>query len=463
VRAPFDAARQAFLEDPAPSYETRLARLDALLELVRKNQTAIEEAISADFGGRSCHETRIAEVFLSIEAVKYARSHLKGWMKPQGRSVSLAFQPATVKVVPQPKGVVGVIAPWNYPFQLAFAPLVQAIAAGNRVLVKPSELTPRTGELLKRLLAERFPADVISVLTGGPEVGEAFSRLPFDHLVFTGSTHVGRLVMKAAAENLVPVTLELGGKSPAIVHESFDLARAGTRIAAGKWFNAGQTCIAPDYVLAPRGRADELVEAITAATHASFPTIRDNPDYTSIISPRHHARLVALVEDAVAKGARKVELLPAGESIPASAHRLAPTLLLGVTEEMKVMQEEIFGPVLPIVVTESVEAAIRYVNAHPRPLALYYFDDDGGRVKRVLEQTVSGGAVVNDTLYHFAVDDLPFGGIGPSGMGAYHGVEGFQTFSHHKSVFTQPRLNGAFLLAPPYGARIERLLKLLIG
>jgi coniferyl-aldehyde dehydrogenase len=269
--------------------------------------------------------------------------------------------------------------------------------------------------------------------------------------------------MKAAAENLVPVTLELGGKSPALVHESFDMARAGARIASGKWFNAGQTCIAPDYVLAPRARADELVAAITAATRASYPTIRDNPDYTSIVSPRHFARLQGLVEDAVAKGARKVELLPEGERIPESAHRLPPTLLLGVTEEMKVMQEEIFGPVLPIVVTESVDAAVRYVNAHPRPLALYYFDDDGARVRQVLEQTTSGGAVINDTLYQFAMDDAPFGGIGPSGMGAYHGAEGFQAFSHQKTVFTQPRLNGAFLLAPPYGPRLERLLRILIG
>jgi coniferyl-aldehyde dehydrogenase len=463
VRAPFDAARAAFAAAPAPTFEERRARLDTLLELLRSGQAAIEEAIDADFGGRSVHETRAGEVFVSVEGVRYARAHLRAWMRPSSRSVSLAFQPASARVVYQPKGVVGIISPWNYPLLLAVSPLAQALAAGNRVLLKPSELTPRFSELFRRLVAERFPADLVAVLTGGPEVGDAFSRLPFDHLVFTGSTHVGRLVMKAAAENLVPVTLELGGKSPAIVHESFDLTRAATRIAAGKWFNAGQTCIAPDYLLAPRGSVDALVAALAKATRTMYPTVRDNPDYTSIVSPRHFARLQGLVDEAVAKGARKIELLPEGEAIPESAHRLPPTLLLGVTDEMKVMQEEIFGPVLPIVPVESVDAALRYVNARPRPLALYYFDDDGARVKQVLAGSWSGGVTVNDTLYHCPTDDLPFGGIGPSGMGAYHGVEGFRTFSHAKGVFSQPRLNGMFLLSPPYGARVERLLKFLIG
>jgi acyl-CoA reductase-like NAD-dependent aldehyde dehydrogenase len=358
---------------------------------------------------------------------------------------------------------VGIIAPWNYPVQLALAPLTGAIAAGNRVMLKPSEYTPKTSELLARLFGEAFPKDVVTVVTGGPEVGAAFSKLPFDHLLFTGSTAVGRNVMRAAAENLTPVTLELGGKSPALVHESFPIERAAARIAAGKWFNAGQTCIAPDYVLVPEGQLTKFVDALQASVAQSYPTIAHNRDYTSVVNDRHYGRLKTLVDDAVARGARKLEINPANEQIDPATRKLAPTVLLDVDDEMQVMQEEIFGPVLPVMGYRTLDDALAYVNDHPRPLALYYFDFDSGRAKRVLEQTISGGATINDTLIHFACDDLPFGGVGPSGIGAYHGREGFETFSHKKGVFHQAKINAAASMGPPYHSRVDRFLDFLIG
>jgi acyl-CoA reductase-like NAD-dependent aldehyde dehydrogenase len=287
--------------------------------------------------------------------------------------------------------------------------------------------------------------------------------LPFDHLLFTGATHIGRMVMRAAAENLTPVTLELGGKSPALVHDSFPIERAAARIAAGKWFNAGQTCIAPDYVLVSNAKLDALVEHLRASVSRAFPTLKDNPDYTSVVNDKHFQRIADLVDDAQGRGARKIEINPAGEQLAPQARKLAPTLLLGVNDDMRVMQEEIFGPVLPVLGYDSLEQALGYINDHPRPLALYYFDFDKRRVRDVLGQTVSGGVTVNDTLIHFAVDDLPFGGIGPSGLGAYHGFEGFMTFSHAKGVFRQSRLNAAAGMGPPYRPRVDKLLDLLIG
>jgi coniferyl-aldehyde dehydrogenase len=307
-----------------------------------------------------------------------------------------------------------------------------------------------------------FELDVVTVVTGGADVGAAFARLPFDHLVYTGSTEVGRLVMRAAAENLTPVTLELGGKSPAVVHEDYPVESAAARIAAGKWLNSGQTCIAPDYVLAPRSKVAAYAEAISAAVRRSYPTLARNPDYTSVVNERHYRRISALAEDAVAKGARKIEINPANETLDPAARKIAPTLLLDVTDAMKVMQEEIFGPVLPIVAYDTLEDAIRYVNDHPRPLALYYFDLDETRVQSLLERTVSGGAAINETMLHFCIDDLPFGGVGPSGTGAYHGREGFEAMSHKKSVLYQAKWNLAGLVSPPYGPRVEKMMKLLM-
>ncbi len=457
----FAALKAGFAHDPSPSLETRLATLKRLERAILANKDALAEAIRADFGNRSKHETLIAEVFLALENVRYTRAHLAKWMRAERRKVSLAFLPARAQVRYQPKGVVGIIAPWNYPFLLAIAPLIGALGAGNRAMIKPSELTPRTGELLAKLVEDTFPPDQVRVVTGGVDVGAAFATLPFDHLVFTGSTHVGKLVMRAAAEHLTPVTLELGGKSPVIVHESYPIEAAADAIALGKWLNAGQTCIAPDYVLVPEHRRDALVEAIEARLQAAYRSLRDNPDYTSVINERHRARLEGYLSDATVQGARVKVVNPAGESFEGT-NKLPPTMLLDVSDDMVVMQEEIFGPILPIVTYRRLEEAIAYVNDHPRPLALYYFDHDAARARRVLDSTTSGGAAINACALHFAQDDLPFGGIGPSGMGAYHGREGFETFSHKKAVFLQARVNASQLLAPPYGKTIETALKILM-
>jgi len=463
VEGAFARMKAAHRSDPMPSCEQRMAWLDKLLGIIRQYRNEIAEAISDDFGHRSLHETQIAEIFTLITGIRYIKKNLKSWMRPTARHVMLPMRPASARVFPQPLGVVGVIAPWNYPFQLAIGPVAAALAAGNRVMLKPSEYTPRTALLLRRVIRDAFEPEVLTVVTGGADVAADFSRLPFDHLLFTGSTHVGRSVMRAAAENLTPVTLELGGKSPVLVPESFPTARAAARIASGKWFNAGQACIAPDYVLVPHGQFDAMVEHIEKSVSKAYPTLAKNPDYTSIANEKHHARILGLIEDAVAHGARKLEINPAGERLDPAERKIAPTLLLGVSDEMRVMQEEIFGPVLPIIGYESLEQAIEYVNDRPRPLALYYFDHDRARVQRVLEQTVSGGACINDTLLHFAVDDLPFGGVGASGIGAYHGPEGFETFSHRKGVFYQSRVNAAAVMAPPYGLRVDKMLELLAG
>ncbi len=383
-------------------------------------------------------------------------------MRPQTRHVSMTYLPARARVRLQPLGVVGVISPWNYPFQLALAPAAVALAAGNRVLIKPSEYTPATTDVMKRVCEDAFDPDVVDVIPGGPEVGEAFSRLPFDHLVYTGSTQVGRLVMRAAAENLVPVTLELGGKSPTIVHDDYPVAKAAARIAWGKWVNAGQTCIAPDYLMVAEHQLPAYVEALTSCVRHAYPTLKDNPDYTSIVNERHFERISGLVEDAVAKGAHKVEIKPTGEELRPEGRKIAPTLLTGVNDGMKVMQEEIFGPVLPVLSYGTLDEALGYVNDHPRPLALYYFDRDRQRVEHVLQSTVSGGASINETMLQFGIDDMPFGGVGASGMGAYHGREGFENLSHKKSVLHQARFSAMGLLAPPYGEPIRRMLKMLI-
>ena len=444
--------RRAFQADPYPSAADRVQWLDALHRLLASNQQAIIEAISADFGNRSADETRLAEIMPSLHGIHYARRRLRRWMKPSRRSVGLAFQPASAKVVYQPLGVIGIIVPWNYPLYLAIGPLIGALAAGNRVMLKMSESTSATGLLLKDLLAQVFPEDQVAVVLGEADVGIAFSRLPFDHLLFTGSTSIGRQVMRAAAENLTPVTLELGGKSPAIVSANVPLADAAERIAFGKTLNAGQTCVAPDYVLVPRARIEGFIEAYRQVIRRFYPQLSDNPDYTSIINPRQQARLQDYLDDAQARGAR---LLPLFEQ--SQDRRMPHHLLLDVTDEMRVMQDEIFGPLLPIVPYDDLEQALAYVNARPRPLALYYFGYDKAEQQTVLERTHSGGVCLNDTLLHVAQDDLPFGGVGPSGMGHYHGHEGFLTFSKAKGVFIKQRFNASRLIYPPYGKALQKL------
>jgi len=448
----FERQQLVFQAHPCPTAEERLQALEALHDLLANHQPALIEAISEDFGNRSADETRLAEIMPSLQGIDHAKRHLRRWMKPSRRRVGLAFQPASARVVYQPLGVVGIIVPWNYPLYLAIGPLIGALAAGNRVMLKLSEATPATGALLRELLAQIFPEDQVAVILGEVDTAVAFSRLPFDHLLFTGSTQVGRQVMRAAAENLTPVTLELGGKSPAIVSAGVPLADAAERIAFGKTLNAGQTCVAPDYVLVPRPRLDGFVDAYRQAVRRFYPQLIDNPDYTSLINARQQARLQGYLDDARAKGARLLPLFEQGQG-----RRMPQHLLLDVTDDMQVMQDEIFGPLLPVVPYDSLDEALAYVAARPRPLALYYFGYDKAEQRHVLRHSHSGGVCLNDTLLHVAQDDLPFGGIGPSGMGHYHGHEGFLTFSKAKGVFAKQRINAARLIYPPYGKALQRL------
>ncbi|GLH40440.1 coniferyl aldehyde dehydrogenase [Pseudomonas moraviensis] len=450
----FQAQRAAYAANPMPPAAQRQQWLKALRDLLNAERQALIEAISADFSHRSADETLLAELMPSLHGIHYASRHLKKWMKPSRRKVGMAFQPASAKVVYQPLGVVGVIVPWNYPLYLAVGPMVGALAAGNRVMLKLSESTPVTGLLLKQLLARIFPENLVCVVLGEADVGMAFSRLPFDHLLFTGSTSIGKHVMRAAAENLTPVTLELGGKSPAIVSRDVPLKDAAERIAFGKTLNAGQTCVAPDYVLVPEDRVGAFVEAYRQAVKGFYPTLADNADYTAIINERQLARLNAYISDATSKGALLIPLFEQGQG-----RRMPHSVLLNVSDEMSVMQDEIFGPLLPIVPYRDLEQAFAYINQRPRPLALYYFGYDKREQHRVLHETHSGGVCLNDTLLHVAQDDMPFGGIGPSGMGHYHGHEGFQTFSKAKGVLIKQRFNAARLIYPPYGTSIQKLIQ----
>ncbi|MGG7672164.1 coniferyl aldehyde dehydrogenase [Pseudomonas sp. WC2] len=450
----FKAQRAAYAANPMPPAAQRQQWLKALRDVLSSERQALIEAIGTDFSHRSADETLLAELMPSLHGIHYASRRLKGWMKPSRRHVGMAFQPAAAKVVYQPLGVIGVIVPWNYPLYLAIGPLVGALAAGNRVMLKLSESTPATGLLLKELLGRIFPEDLVGVVLGEADVGVAFSRLPFDHLLFTGSTSVGKHVMRAAAENLTPVTLELGGKSPAIVSRDVPLKDAAERIAFGKTLNAGQTCVAPDYVLVPEDRVGGFVEAYRQAVQSFYPTLTDNPDYTAIINERQLARLNGYVSDATSKGALLIPLFEQGQG-----RRMPHSVLLNVSDDMTVMQDEIFGPLLPIVPYRDVEQAFAYINQRPRPLALYYFGYDKREQNRVLHETHSGGVCLNDTLLHVAQDDMPFGGVGPSGMGHYHGHEGFLTFSKAKGVLVKQRFNAARLIYPPYGKSIQKLIQ----
>jgi coniferyl-aldehyde dehydrogenase len=461
LRATFAAQRAAFADEMFPSREIRVDRLDRLLRLTQKYETAIAEAISADFGHRSRHETELSEIFLVLSGIRHARRHVGKWMKPRRVVTPPQLWPARSELIPQPLGVVGVISPWNYPFQLGMLPALGALAAGNRVMLKPSELTPSFSDLLREIVAEFFSPGEFAVIVGDVEVGRAFSHLPFDHLFFTGSTTVGREIALAAAANLTPVTLELGGKSPAIVDTDCNIAVAAPRIAFGKLLNAGQTCVAPDYLLVPRERVDEVVAAIAKAAVEMYPSFAGNPDYTGIVSDRHCQRLGKLVADAEAGGAKAIRIDPAGEGMQPTGRKFLPTLLVGTSDDMPVMREEIFGPVLPIVPYDTLADAIAYINRHPRPLALYWFGKRTANRDHVLRSTVSGGVTINDVCWHVAQENLPFGGVGASGSGAYHGEQGFRTFSKEKPVFHQARLNGFGLFRPPYGRRFERAIALL--
>jgi len=454
LRHAFDAMKAAFAAEPKRAYAERMDDLDRLAREIVKRQDDIIRIVSEDFGGRSTVETVLSEIGFVLQDVKHARSHLKKWMKPTSVGVGLTTAPGKAYVRYEPLGVAGVVAPWNYPVQLALAPTVAALAAGCRVLVKPAEATPRTSGLLAEIVSACFEPDHVKVVTGGRETGEAFTKLPFDRLFFTGSTRVGRMVALAAAENLTPVTLELGGKSPAVLGDDMDVEKQARIVGFGKMFNAGQTCIAPDYVLAPEGRVKPFAEAVMKWVQGSYGDTSTSVDYTAQISGQHYDRMTALVEEARAGGAgilqSTTDLAKAKET-----RRFPLTIVLDPPADARLMQEEIFGPVLPVVGYQTLDDAIRRINDGDRPLALYAVFQNKAKARDVLERTISGGAAVNATLIHLSVAELPFGGVGQSGMGAYHGRRGFLEFSHQRSVLEVPTWHMHTKLVPPFGKLYE--------
>jgi coniferyl-aldehyde dehydrogenase len=451
--------REAHRREPYPDWATRAARLRTLRALLLENQDAICRAINADFGCRPTEETQLLELFPSLTFIRHALRHGRRWMRPRHGFAGLWFLPARTMLIAQPVGVVGIIVPWNYPLFLAVGPVIDALAAGNRAMVKMSEYTPHFSALFAELCTRRFPDGVVTVVNGGPDVARAFSALPFGHLLFTGSTSVGREVMRAAANNLTPVTLELGGKSPAIIGPGADFEHAVERIIYGKCVNAGQTCIAPDYVLLPRDREQAFIEAARKVFARLYPDFADDTSYASVITDRQHERLIATRDDAIGRGALAHPLTTATSNV---VRRMPPTLLTNVDPESRVLREEIFGPLLPLVPYDTLDAALQFIDARPHPLALYLFEHDKALQRRVLKRHLAGGVSINDTLYHFVQQNLPIGGVGDSGMGGYHGKFGFDTFSKLKPVFRQARFSGTGLLNPPYGARFRRMLKVLL-
>ncbi|AMM26845.1 coniferyl aldehyde dehydrogenase [Variovorax sp. PAMC 28711] len=456
VHALFDLQHHASRETVDVPIATRRDRLQRVRTLIDVNADALADAVQADFGVRSPMLTEVADLFVLRNLIAQLSRNVARWSRPQRVSTPIYLQPARACIQRQPLGVVGVIAPWNYPLQLSLGPAATALAAGNRVMLKPSELTPRTSALLADLVAASFAPDEFTVVQGDGALAAQFSALPFDHLFFTGSTAVGRKVAQAAAANLTPTTLELGGKSPCIVDVSADLDTAALRIAHGKLLNAGQTCIAPDYVLLPRGRETDFADAWRRAVARLFPQIVGSADYASVLTAAHYARLNALLDEARGEGAR-IEQAASGDA----TRQMAPALVFGAQAGQRLLREEIFGPILPVLPCDSTDEAVRYINARPRPLALYWFGTDTAARDRVLAQTVSGGVTVNDTLLHVAHDNLPFGGIGESGMGSYHGEAGFLRFTQQKSVLVQSRWSGGAMLYPPYGPRFRRMMGLL--
>jgi len=462
MRALFDTQFQASRAQTEVPLALRRERLGRMRALIDAHGAALADAVQADFGVRSPRLTEIADFFVLRALLGDLQRHLAAWMKPQRVRTPIYLQPARGHIQRQPLGVIGVIGPWNYPLQLTLGPAATALAAGNRVMIKPSELTPHTSALLASVLQQAFAADELCVVQGGADVAQAFASLPFDHLFFTGSTGVGRKVAAAAAANLTPTTLELGGKSPCIIDASCDIASAAIKIAHGKLLNAGQTCIAPDYVLLPQGREAEFEQAFAAAVARLFPTLAGNPDYASIVSDRHHERLRSLLSEAQAQGARVVEIQTAsGATNAASARQMTPALVFNPPPGLRLLSEEIFGPILPVLPYKKLDDAIATVNSGARPLALYWFGTDTAARDHVLHNTVSGGVTVNDTLLHIAHENLPFGGVGESGWGAYHGETGFLRFTQQKPVLVQSRLAMGSLFYPPYGAKFDQVMGLL--
>ncbi len=468
MNAALRAQKAAFAAAIPESLDVRDDRLKRAIALLIENKEPLAAAVSADFGSRSREQTMLTDILPAVNALRHARKHFRGWARGEKRRplFPLGFLGAKAEVRYQPKGVVGIMAPWNFPIGMVMTPLACVLSAGNRAMLKPSEFTERTSDLLAELVARYFAPEEVTVVTGGVESGQAFAALPFDHLMFTGATSIGRHVMRAAADNLVPVTLELGGKSPTIIGRSADIDKAAGRIALGKMMNAGQICLAPDYLLVPRESEQRVVDGLVSQASAMYPTLLANDDYASVINARHRDRLAAHVADARAKGAQVIEVNPAGEDFTASnGNKMPLTILRGVNDGMTVMQEEVFGPVLPVMTYDGIDEAIAYVNAHDRPLGLYYFGRDRTEEERVLARTVSGGVTVNDVIMHISNDDLPFGGIGPSGMGHYHGLDGFREFSHARAVFRQTGIDVAGIagLRPPYGKATAAQLRRELG
>ncbi len=456
----FGIQRAAYDAAPFAEWDERRNRLGRLLHLLERNESAIEAAIDADFGGRPHLETQIAEIFPSVSELRGAIKHGKTWMKQRGAGVSKWFLPARAHVVPRPLGVVGIIVPWNYPLFLAVSPMVAALAAGNRAMVKMSEFTPAFSDLFQQLVATAFRPNEVAVITGGAAVAAQFSALPFDHLLFTGSAAVGKKVMSAASQNLTPVTLELGGKSPTVIAPGYPLEHAVQRVLAGKLLNAGQTCIAPDYALVPRAQLAAFVESAQRRAQSMYPGGLADKDYCSIVNARQYQRLTGYAEQARTAGAEIVPLFNGAERND-DAHRMAPAVVIDPKPELDLMREEIFGPLLPVIPYDDVKDAIVFINAQPRPLAMYWFDNDQQRAESALKSTHVGGVCINDTLLHVAQEDLPFGGVGASGMGHYHGRWGFDTFSKLTPVFRQSRVNGMKLFLPPYKPHVAKMLRLM--
>lgn len=457
--------REAYLNEGFVSAAVRKDRIDRLLSLVADNQDAFVEAMSKDFGHRSRHQSQMSDIYATLESLKAAKKGIDRWMKPEKRKAPFPMNLFGAKAVIeyQPKGVVGNIATWNFPVFVCFSPVASIFAAGNRAMIKLSEFVPATNELMIKLIAKYFdPAELVAI-DGGPDVGAAFAALPFDHIIFTGATSIGRHILRAAADNLTPVTLELGGKSPVVISRSYKLEEAAWRIMTGKALNVGQVCLSPDYIFVPEEMKDELVRQLESVIKSMFPTMLNNPDYTSIINARHFQRIKGYIDDARAKGADVRIINPANENFEGQkgTNKWPFTLVINASDDTKVMQEEIFGPIIAIKTYRTLDDTIRYINAHPRPLALYYFGEDAAEQRLLLDRTTSGGVTVNDVMGHVACDDLPFGGIGASGMGAYHGIEGFKTFSHAKSVYKATKLNLIKLggMLPPYGPKAEAQLK----
>ena len=454
------------IKEGAPDIKLRTDRLDRVISMVTKNEKAIIAALQEDFGNRDPVMTAATEVVSVVGPMEHAKKNLKKWMKTEKRKAAIAplgsalsLLGAKAEIRYQPKGVVGAISPWNFPLNLALAPLSGILAAGNRVMLKPSELTPSSSDITKSMIEEYFDESEMAVFVGDPEVGAAFSGLAFDHLIFTGGTAIAKHVMKAASENLVPLTLELGGKSPVVVGKSSKIKEAAQRVMQGKTMNAGQICLAPDYALVPEENIDEFVKAAVDVTSEMYPDMKDNEDFTSIINQKHYDRIQGYLADAKEKGAEVVEINPANEDFSQQPHhKIPPTLVLNPTDDMQIMREEIFGPVLPIKTYSDVSETVDYINSKDRPLGLYYFGEDSKEKDYVLNNTTSGGVTVNDVISHIQMEDLPFGGVGPSGMGSYHGHDGFKEFSHAKAVYKQSKINLMKLagLVPPYKKKEDK-------